>query len=49
MRVVKDAAAFRTNVKNQLTKLFDGLEITYRWIYNQITSGENTKKFTRGY
>ena len=30
-------------------KLYDGLEITYKWIYDQLTSGENTKKFTRGY
>ena len=30
-------------------KLYDGLKITYDWIYNQIKSGENTRKFTRGY
>ena len=24
-----------------------GLEKTYKWIFNQISSGENTKKFTR--
>ena len=24
-----------------------GLEITYKWIYDQINSGENTKKFTK--
>ena len=30
-------------------KLYDGLKITYEWIYNQITSGENTKKFTKSY
>ena len=24
-----------------------GLENTYKWIYEQIKSGENTKKFTR--
>ena len=27
-------------------KLYDGLKTTYKWIYDQITSGENTKKFT---
>ena len=31
------------------TKLKDGLKITYKWINNQIISGENTNKFTRGY
>ena len=30
-------------------KLYDGLKTTYEWIYNQITSGENTKKFTNSY
>ena len=30
-------------------KLYDGLEKTYDWIYNQIISGENTKKFTKSY
>ena len=30
-------------------KLYDGLKITYQWIYNQIASGENSQKFTRGY
>jgi GDP-D-mannose 3',5'-epimerase len=30
-------------------KLRDGLELTYKWIFDQITSGENTKKFTRSY
>ena len=30
-------------------KLYDGLKTTYDWIFNQITSGENTKKFTKGY
>ena len=30
-------------------KLLDGLELTYRWIHNQIMSGENTKKFTKSY
>ena len=30
-------------------KLLDGLELTYRWIHNQIISGENTKKFTKSY
>jgi len=30
-------------------KLYDGLEITYKWIYDQIVSGENSQKFTRGY
>ena len=30
-------------------KLYDGLKTTYDWIYNQITSGENTKKFTKSY
>jgi nucleoside-diphosphate-sugar epimerase len=27
-------------------KLCDGLEKTYKWIFNQIKSGENTLKFT---
>ena len=30
-------------------KLYDGLKITYKWIYKQIVSGENSQKFTRGY
>ena len=30
-------------------KLVDGLNTTYEWIYNQIISGENTKKFTKSY
>ena len=30
-------------------KLYDGLKTTYKWIYDQITSGENTKKFTNSY
>ena len=30
-------------------KLYDGLKITYKWIYAQIVSGENSQKFTRGY
>ena len=30
-------------------KLYDGLKITYNWIYQQIVSKENTQKFTRGY
>ena len=30
-------------------KLVDGLRSTYDWIYNQIISGENSKKFTRSY
>ena len=30
-------------------KLVDGLKTTYDWIYNQIISGENTKKFTKSY
>lgn len=28
-------------------KLFNGLEMTYKWIFNQIKSGENTKKFIK--
>ena len=24
-----------------------GLETTYKWIYDQINSGDNTKKFTK--
>ena len=27
--------------------LKNGLEITYKWIYDQINSGDNTKKFTK--
>ena len=27
--------------------LKDGLKKTYSWIYNEIASGSNTKKFTR--
>ena len=30
-------------------KLYDGLNTTYKWIYDQIISGENTKKFTQSY
>lgn len=30
-------------------KLYNGLKTTYKWIYDQITSGENTKKFTNSY
>ena len=30
-------------------KLKDGLEKTYQWIYNQISSGDNSSKFTRSY
>ena len=29
------------------TNLKEGLKKTYSWIYNEITSGSNTKKFTR--
>ena len=31
------------------TKLKDGLKITYKWIHNQILSGDNSNKFTRKY
>ena len=31
------------------TKLKDGLNITYKWIHNQILSGENSNKYTRSY
>ena len=27
--------------------LKNGLEKTYKWIYDQINSGENTKKFSK--
>ena len=27
--------------------LTEGLNLTYKWIYNQLKSGENTLKFTR--
>ena len=30
-------------------KLRDGLEDTYKWIYDSMTSGDNTSKFTRKY
>ena len=30
-------------------KLYDGLKTTYKWIYDQITSGENTKKFSNSF
>ena len=30
-------------------KLKDGLEKTYKWIFDSITSGDNTSKFTRTY
>ena len=41
-------------IKNDLnwtpsTKLKDGLKMTYKWIHDQIISGENTNKFTRNY
>jgi nucleoside-diphosphate-sugar epimerase len=29
--------------------LYSGLEKTYKWIYDQIKSGENTLRFTRSY
>ena len=29
--------------------LQNGLEKTYKWIYNQITSGDNSQRFTRSY
>ena len=29
------------------TSLKDGLALTYKWIYNQIKSGENTSKFIK--
>ena len=29
--------------------LKQGLELTYSWIYNQITSGSNINKFTKSY
>ena len=31
------------------TKLKTGLEKTYKWIYNQIKSGDNSNRFTRSY
>ncbi len=31
------------------TKLKDGLNTTYKWIHNQILSGENSNKYTRSY
>ena len=30
-------------------KLKDGLTKTYKWIYDQIKSGDNSKKFTLSY
>tara|TARA_B100001540_G_scaffold313519_1_gene336604 strand:- start:4537 stop:5535 length:999 start_codon:yes stop_codon:yes gene_type:complete len=30
-------------------KLYSGLEETYKWIYNQIISGENSQKFIKSY
>ena len=30
-------------------KLKDGLEKTYQWIYDQISSGDNSNKYTRSY
>ena len=31
------------------TKLKDGLKKTYKWIHNQIISGDNSNKYTRSY
>ncbi len=31
------------------TKLYDGLKITYKWIYEEMLSGDNSKKFTKSY
>ena len=31
------------------TNLKTGLSLTYAWIYEQITSGENTQKFIKSY
>ena len=30
-------------------KLREGLELTYKWIYDSMTSGDNTSRFTRKY
>ena len=51
---VRGRSSDNTNLKNQLNwvpsvSLKDGLEKTYKWIYNQIKSKENSQKFTRSY
>ena len=49
---VRGRSSDNEKIKNLLswepsTSLKKGLETTYKWIYDQIKSGENTKKFTK--
>ena len=51
---VRGRSSDNTNLKNQLNwepsvSLKDGLEKTYKWIFDQIKSKENSQKFTRSY
>ena len=51
---VRGRSSDNTKILNDLnwqpsTKLFDGLEKTYKWIFDQLVSGDNTQKYTRSY
>ena len=51
---VRGRSSDNTKILNDLNwaptiKLKDGLSKTYRWIYDQIVSGDNSKKFTLSY
>ncbi len=51
---VRGRSSDNTKILNDLKwapsiKLKDGLSKTYRWIYDQIVSGDNSKKFTLSY
>ena len=51
---VRGRSSDNTKIANDLNwmpsvKLKDGLEKTYRWIHDQINSGDNTNKYTRSY
>ena len=51
---VRGRSSDNEKIKNDINwspaiDLRSGLEITYKWIFNQIKSGSNLKKFTRSY
>jgi GDP-D-mannose 3', 5'-epimerase len=51
---VRGRSSDNTKINKELNwqpsvKLKYGLENTYKWIYKDIKSGDNTKKFTRSY
>ena len=51
---VRGRSSDNTKILNDLNwapsiKLKDGLSQTYRWIYDQVVSGDNSKKFTISY